>query len=672
MNTGEFITLCDGVPAEVRPKATAKNYLDEEHERIKVALTPAKGEGMLFSEFKRLRAGFIYLSILDDKNDYSPYYYIIDKISQHFNGSTDRIVDWSSNVWNDVIAYIKSLPDYPKTNDFLDDLVRMREKEVAKAAKRLVALGVNVKVKDCDLILENTECVYARIERLMTEMGGENALHQLLSELPYNNEIGRYLVPHQGNTPLPNKMILEKPYGYLFNLCLRFIKERGSKVRLKDKWNELCQIATDLFVATYNAQKFTIWEDVIYKPDEVVEKVHEMMARFNLYTLPQTSVSFTLAWCRYLRKWMSRDIRCDNSLRVKLVCAERIMNWFANKANNNTCVHIKKGSKDCQLLKNNIMGIENQLVVRVENLNADFVTPDDLNKVNGVRFPIIESDTDYILLPKPLVIWNWYEAMFNIIKPNKVLAKDIGYAMEDFVGNKMSSHGIASHTGTYGYNNIEGEVDVLLEATQADAYIESKKKSLSLKAKAGDDYYTWGDLYELIESQMQCARLENGVKNYGPITLEDHKNGVKYSYKWNQLPSGKKRYVVKTTMTLKEYGPMQDKIVLSNIIKSLVGKKISARFDATDREHDANDQKSIQESFDKINEALKDLSDYYKLIGDDNPTFFCRMYSMEQIYFLIRKAKNQDHFVKLLNGGFVSTGTENFWNEYLNTIQFVS
>ncbi len=69
MNTGEFITLCDGVPAEVRPKATAKNYLDEEHERIKVALTPDKGEGMLFSEFKRLRAGFIYLSILDDKND---------------------------------------------------------------------------------------------------------------------------------------------------------------------------------------------------------------------------------------------------------------------------------------------------------------------------------------------------------------------------------------------------------------------------------------------------------------------------------------------------------------------------------------------------------------------------------------------------------------------------
>ncbi|MCR4848294.1 MAG: hypothetical protein K5920_05560 [Bacteroidales bacterium] len=584
----------------------------------------------------------------------------------------DRIADWNSEVWKDVVAYSKSLPDYPKTNDLMDDLVRVREKQVAKAAKRLVALGVNVKVEDCDLIIENVELVYARIEELMTEMGGETTLHLLLSELPYVNEIGRYLVPHHGNSPMPNELPPEKPYGYLFNLCLRFLKEKGTKVRLEANWYELCQITSDLFIAAYNAQKYNIWDDVIFKPNEVVEKVHEMMARFNLYTLPQTNTSFTLAWCRYLCKWMSRDARCDTLLQEKLKNAERIMNWFANNANNKTCVHFKKGSKDCQLLEANKTGIENQLIVRIEKLNSGFVSPEDLNKVNGVRYPIVESDTDYILLPKPLVMWNWYEAMFNIIKPYKVLAKDIGYVMEDFVSNKMSSHGILTHTGTYNYNNIEGEVDLLIETTKADAYIESKKKSLSLKAKAGDDYYTWGDLYELIESQMQCARLEYGVKYFGPITLVNCKNGTSYSYKWNQMPSGGKRFVVKTTMTLKEYGPMQDKIILSNIIKSLVGKNISAGFDSADKVHDAEDQKRIQESFDKINEALEDLSNYYKSIGDDNPTFFCRMYSMEQIFFLIRKAKNQEHFVKLLNGGFVSTGTENFWNEYLNTIQFVN
>ena len=30
---------------------------------------------------------------------------------------------------------------------------------------------------------------------------------------------------------------------------------------------------------------------------------------------------------------------------------------------------------------------------------------------------------------------------------------------------------------------------------------------------------------------------------------------------------------------------------------------------------------------------------------------------------MIRTAKSQEHFVELLRGSFVSTGTENFWNE---------
>lgn len=134
----------------------------------------------------------------------------------------------------------------------------------------------------------------------------------------------------------------------------------------------------------------------------------------------------------------------------------------------------------------------------------------------------------------------------------------------------------------------------------------------------------------------------------------------------------KRRYIIKTTMTLKEYGPLQDKIILANIIKSLLGRKINASFDATDTIHTTADPKNILEVFDGINQELVDITNYYQAIGDNNPTFFCRFYSMEQVYFLIREAKNQDHFVKLLNGGFVTTGTENFWNEYLNTIKFIN
>lgn len=57
--------------------------------------------------------------------------------------------------------------------------------------------------------------------------------------------------------------------------------------------------------------------------------------------------------------------------------------------------------------------------------------------------------------------------------------------------------------------------------------------------------------------------------------------------------------------------------------------------------------------------------DDYQEIGDRNPTFFCRFFSMEQLYFLIKQASGNEDFYKLIEGGFASTGTLNFWNEYL-------
>ena len=682
MDTTQFIALCDGIAAEARPAAQRMNLYEEERVRIKDALTPSGDEGMLFAEFKKLRSGFIYLSIIDNTKDYSSYYYILEKISEHFNGSTYRIADWSSDVWKKVIAYAKSLPEYPKTDAFTNEFIRTRERAVAWAAKRLALKGAAVTVVDCEPQIQQTECIYVRIEQLMAEIGGENALHKLLSELPYRSEIGRYLVPHQGNQMMLSFMELERPYGYLFNLCLKYLKVKGPEKGWEEKWEELTSTVTDLLFAVYNAQKFDIWDDIIFKPEDVVRIVHELMFRFNLYTLPQTSVTFAMAWCRFLCAWVKRDGRCDLQLKTKLESLERMINWAVKVSKNDACIHIKKGSKEGRLLESNMSGIKDSLMVDVERLNADFQKPEDITKVNGVRFPIIETAIDYILLPKPLVAWNWYEAFFNIVRPYKILAKDLGHAMEDFVNGKMNSHGIRPHTGEYAYNGIEGEVDFLVEATQADAVIESKKKALSLKAKAGDDYYIWGDLYEFIESQMQCARLENGVKNHGPITLTDKKTGAQHVYSWKdkyyqeatkeEKEADKMRYVLKVTMTLKEYGPMQDKVVLPNIIKSLLGRQVNGTFDANDPLHDADDQRRIQEVFTKMNLALDDLKDYYKAIGDDNPTFFCRFYSMEQLYFLIRQSKSQNHFVKLIGGGYVSTGTENFWNEYLNTVQFLN
>ena len=54
--------------------------------------------------------------------------------------------------------------------------------------------------------------------------------------------------------------------------------------------------------------------------------------------------------------------------------------------------------------------------------------------------------------------------------------------------------------------------------------------------------------------------------------------------------------------------------------------------------------------------------DYTKL-GADNPAFHCRFYSMEQLYHLIRRSNNVDDLRREIAEVYVSTGTQNFWNE---------
>ena len=108
-----------------------------------------------------------------------------------------------------------------------------------------------------------------------------------------------------------------------------------------------------------------------------------------------------------------------------------------------------------------------------------------------------------------------------------------------------------------------------------------------------------------------------------------------------------------------------------SILESLIGKKVNLAFEPADITYTEEDKKRAQKTFDTMNDALLNLTHYYKAIGIKRPTFFCRFLSMEQLYFLIKKSKGQDHFFKLLEGGFVTTGTMNFWNEFLNTMGYL-
>ena len=67
--------------------------------------------------------------------------------------------------------------------------------------------------------------------------------------------------------------------------------------------------------------------------------------------------------------------------------------------------------------------------------------------------------------------------------------------------------------------------------------------------------------------------------------------------------------------------------------------------------------------FAMVNDTLDTMTDYYTKLGADNSAFHCCFYSMEQLYNLISSSNNADDLHREIAEVYVSTGTQNFWNE---------
>ena len=664
MTTDDFIVLCDGIVCESNLQFTPT--YEEEKVRIHDRLADTSLEQMPYRDVLKLKKGFIYLSEIDDSRDYSSYFYILERITEHFNASVKGVASWSNMVWHDVILFVKGMPEYPRTNAFVSEEFCKPERERARTAKRLKRFGATLTIKDNDLEITNLDGTIDYINTLAGCIGGYEGLRMLLEKLPFEASFGRYLLPHQGNIPMMSMLEPEVPYGYLFNLFLKNLSNDSSCIDTNKDFEELKSVTTDLCLALYNSQKTSIWHDIARMSTDIVSLMHELVIRYDIYTLPQTGKTFTADWCSFLTKWVKRNPRCTPMLRSFVECHNMLMKVCLSVTQNNKCIIISSTSKEGKLIRNIPQIFQPYIIKDVASLNVGFDMPNDFLKVDYMMHPIYSKGDTYVLLPTPLGVWSWFESLkMGIVKMEGNIGKEIGLAIEEFIRNKMQSHGIKAHTGNYSFEDIEGECDFLIQAKNGDLIIESKKKSFSRNALEGDDHFIWSELYYFLYSQMQCVRTEYGVRKHSPLELTD-KNGNMYSYTWHPQYLNSEgvlcdRCISKVTMTLKEYGPMQDRILVTELIENLIGKHINSTFPTA--HYSQSEIDDFKKYFSRVNDTLDAMTDYYTKLCVKNPAFHCRFYSMEQLYHLIRRSNNTDELYREIAEVYVSTGTQNFWNE---------
>ena len=646
----DFKKFVDGVLKPVNNKAGKVDA------RIKALLPSAGDDIILYKDFQRLGKGLQREQLLDGV-DNQCYIDIVEIVHNHLGWNQKDIKGFSDACWKDVIAACSEEMPLPQT-DWLKEYDK--EYRLAAAAKRLREFGLQIKIENCNYVTENDDIVFDALTKWIREAGGRRFLKMLLSQMEYLEPEGIFLTDMNGNTPNPKDVIIVKPYNYLVNLALANIKaDGGSNREATQAFGKAISLATDYCFLKYPVQNFgNLWGDLFHRDRDMVEFFRDLVYKESIFGLTQHSVWFTKMFCERVLMYM-RDTGRVLESGYTFDEYERLMNDVLSAADTLKCVELKKD-------KLNKLGIKaiGQLIDDVsasdDVLNKGFRTPLDEEKENAFNKPLIKANGKIYALPVTIGSWGWFEALMTVVRNQekednqKDIDKEVGKLIENYIKEKLDEKGITHCSGTY-LPPEKGEADLVVEATKGIMLFEMKKKSLTRKAKSGNEFKIVADLLgSLIDSQAQCFRTSHLMIKDGYVDLDDGNGNVTRVEKQDRTAEC-------ISVCLGAFGPLQDRMLIQSIMVEMCNNPLTAEYEGTDKQTIKDVKK-----FNKDMQKWMPFLNKERTNGDSkrNPFFNSWFLDFEQLMLIVKGSNSNDELqARLIETKYVTTGSYNFYRE---------
>lgn len=649
VTTEDFKKFVDGLLNPVNNKAGKVDA------RIKALLPSPSDEIILYKDFQRLGKGLLREQLLDGV-DNQRYIDVVEIIHNHLGWNQKAVKGFSDACWQDVIAACSE--EMPLQRMDLEEYDK--EHRRAAAAKELREFGVKIKIENCDYVTENDDMVYDALTNWIREAGGRRFLNMLLSQMEYLEPEGRFLTDMNGNMPNPKDVTIVKPYNYLVNLALANINaDGGSNSEAAKAFGNAIKLSTNYCFLKYPVQNFgNVWEDLFHRDRDTVEFFRDLVYKESIFGLTQHSVWFTRMFCERVLIYM-RDTGREIENGYSFDEYERLMNYVLSVADALKCVELRKD----KLNELGIGAIE-QLISDVatggDMLNNGFRTPLDEEKENAANKPLIKANGKIYALPVTIGSWGWFEALMMVVRNQekednqKDIDKEVGKLIEIFINEKLAEKGITHCSGTY-LPPEEGEADLVVEATKGVMLFEMKKKSLTRKAKSGDEFRIVADLLgSLIDSQAQCFRTSHLLIEKGYVNLVDE-NGEKTNVEKHN------RTAECISVSLGAFGPLQDRMLIKSIMNEICNKPLMAEYDGDDKQTIKNVKK-----FNKDMQKWMPFLNGERIKGDSktNPFFNSWFLDLEQLMLIVQESNSNDELLaRLRETKYVNMGSYNFYRE---------
>lgn len=533
-----------------------------------------------------LKKELIYSSICFDE-ELRPYLDIASMIFDASNSILEIEVDSSSNSkpWRKLVEICISAKENCHYFDSSYDHYSHYNKVVdfSHASKKLMGMGIKFKVIDNKFYFDDAShgIIDEIIRGYALRIGGINIVcfsFEVLSKY-YNSKQERFQIYRK--TTQGNEIIHpEFPWGYIIALGVKYSNAISScgPSTIHDEFIKFIDFMRDL-ISSFEIQPYSVWESVYVSPEDTIQFLQDNVLYDNLISFFQIKKNHALEILDFISSKHDMSIKSYGlKLRTIFDVAKGIMN-LSNP-----------------LLINTISAENIRLISRSskKNINSALERIFETSNEQGLAFPPSSEEIEHVLRPVtkfkghkvilPSAITNLAainSAIVQISKPNGVFdnAADskVGKYLESFLLNRFERSGIKVFSGDFSSidGKIKGDCDLIISSPEFFYIFELKKKALTRKAMNGEDYVLIKDLGDsVMRSQSQCAKIEYVLVHDNHLNLKRGKITDVVIY--NEKP------IQKISVSLHDFGALQDRIVFSTILKLAMQTNFSSKDPAID------------------------------------------------------------------------------------------
>lgn len=504
-----------------------------------------------------------------------------------------------------------------------------------------------------DISTEDLMSLVDSIEQDILKYGGLNLSRQIFSGFSriYDQRQDRYHLGRRCNTT--GKGIEPRiPMGYILNLCIKpnnFI-EGGNNQRDLDKITE----KTIALACLYDVQPYSTFELEFKIHDNLIEFLTEISIFDSLFTFKQLRPTDVCKMIRGIFDWVDETRMRDNlgwTLDQGIKVIEVILQLVVPP---DRAVSFTEASLFAEIPE--IPGATVKLILDAlthlsPKPNNDFIIPHDIKKADAQFKPLVRSGETYFLIDTSWSGIGFYEAIAMALRSfmEKEVQENIGPAAESFLKSELTRKGVTYKSGEY--SNKKGECDIVIETTETIIFIEVKNKPLTRKAQGGSDVDILVDVScSLIDSQIQLGNHEILIRKNGFLELKDSGGN-------NHRIELKGRAIERISLTVLDYGGLNDRRVLSQVL----ALALSAQFNATGVHNEKLDE--LNEKCSQLQSQaieLNEMGAWHKI-----PYFNCWFLSIPQFLILLDYVKSNEDFKReLFSTKFVTFGSLDFYHDF--------